>query len=88
MAGRSARIRYRMKYTVQQAKTNLSRLLKEAAAGQEVIIVRGKQPVAQLVAIGKARKKRQPGSMAGQITYTADAFDALTDQELTDLGFA
>ena len=77
-----------MKYTVQQAKTNLSRLLKEAAAGQEVIIVRGKRPVAQLVAIGKARKKRQPGRMAGQITYTADAFDALTDQELTDLGFA
>jgi hypothetical protein len=40
-----------------------------------------------LVAVGKARKKRQPGSLAGQITYTPDAFAPLTDQEMTDLGF-
>jgi prevent-host-death family protein len=76
-----------MKYTVHQAKTNLSRLLEEAASGKEVIIARGKEPVAQLVPIGKARKKRQPGSMAGQITYSADAFAPLTDKELKDLGF-
>ena len=76
-----------MKYTIHQAKTNLSRLLEEAASGKEVIIARGKEPVAQLVPIGKARKKRQPGSMAGQIRYSADAFAALTDKELTDLGF-
>jgi antitoxin (DNA-binding transcriptional repressor) of toxin-antitoxin stability system len=76
-----------MKYTVHQAKTNLSRLLEEAASGKEVIIARGKEPVAQLVAIGKARKKRQLGTMAGQISYSAGAFAPLTDQELTDLGF-
>ncbi len=76
-----------MKYTIHQAKTNLSRLLEEAASGKEVIIARGKEPVAQLVPIGKARKKRQPGSMAGQITYSADAFAPLTDKELADLGF-
>jgi antitoxin (DNA-binding transcriptional repressor) of toxin-antitoxin stability system len=52
-----------------------------------VIIARGKEPVAQLVPIGKARKKRQPGSMAGQISYAADAFAPLTDQEMKDLGF-
>jgi len=28
-----------------------------------------------------------PGRLAGQIAYTADAFDPLTDQELADLGF-
>lgn len=76
-----------MKYTVHQAKTNLSRLLEEAASGKEVIIARGKEPVAQLVPIGKARKKRQLGTMAGQISYSADAFAPLTDKELTDLGF-
>jgi prevent-host-death family protein len=76
-----------MKYTIHQAKTNLSRLLEEAASGKEVIIARGKEPVAQLVPIGKARRKRQPGSMAGQITYSADAFAPLTDKELKDLGF-
>jgi prevent-host-death family protein len=76
-----------MKYTIHQAKTNLSRLLEEAASGKEVIIARGKEPVAQLVPIGKARRKRQPGSMTGQITYSADAFAPLTNKELTDLGF-
>jgi prevent-host-death family protein len=63
-----------MKYSIQQAKANLSRLLEEAAAGKEVIIMRGTEPVAQLVAIGKARKKRQLGTMAGQITCSANAF--------------
>jgi prevent-host-death family protein len=76
-----------MKYTVHQAKTNLSRLLEEAAEGKEVIIARGDEPVALLVPIGKARKKRTPGALKGQITYTDDAFAPLTDQEMTDFGF-
>ena len=76
-----------MKYTVHKAKTNLSRLLEEACAGKEVIIARGDQPVAMLVALGSARKKRVPGKLAGQISYTPDAFEPLTDRELSDLGF-
>jgi antitoxin (DNA-binding transcriptional repressor) of toxin-antitoxin stability system len=76
-----------MEYSVHEAKTNLSRLLQEACEGKEVIIARGKKPVARLVAIGAARKQRIPGKLKGQISYTADAFDPLTDQELTDLGF-
>ena len=76
-----------MKYTVHQAKTNLSRLLEEVCEGKEVIIARGKQPIAKLIALGAARKKRVPGSLAGKISWTADAFDPLTDRELSDLGF-
>ena len=76
-----------MEYTVHQAKTNLSKLLEEACSGKEVVIARGKKPVARLVAIGAASKKRIPGALKGQISYTADAFDPLTDQELKDLGF-
>ena len=76
-----------MKYTVHQAKTNLSRLLEEASAGKEVIIARGSEPVAKLVAIGAARVKREPGKFVGQISYTPDAFAPLTDSELSDLGF-
>jgi len=75
-----------MEYTVHQAKTNLSRLLEEACSGKEVVIARGKKPVARLVAIGAASKKRIPGKLKGQISYTADAFDPLTHKELTDLG--
>jgi prevent-host-death family protein len=76
-----------MKYTVHEAKTNLSKLLEEASAGKEVIIARGKEPVAKLVAIGAAQKRRVPGKFAGQISHAPDAFAPLTDQELSDLGF-
>lgn len=76
-----------MKYTVHEAKTNLSRLLKKASAGEEVIIARGKQPVAKLVPVSDAMQKRVPGLWKGLVAYTADAFDPLTDQELKDLGF-
>jgi len=47
-------------YSVHQAKTNLSKLLQEAENGKEVIIARGKTPVAKLIAIGSAQKKRTP----------------------------
>jgi prevent-host-death family protein len=76
-----------MKYTVHQAKTNLSRLLEEACSGKEVVIARGSQPVARLVAFGSASQSRVPGRLKGLISWTADAFDPLTDQELSDLGF-
>jgi prevent-host-death family protein len=76
-----------MNYTVHQAKTNLSKLLKEAENGKEVIIMRGKKPVAKIVPVAGTAKKRVPGSMKGQIWSSPDAFDALTDGELHELGF-
>lgn len=76
-----------MQYNVHEAKTNLSRLLQEAAKGKEVVIARGHTPIAKLVAIGAARKKRVPGRLAGKISASADAFAPLTDKELKDLGF-
>ncbi len=40
-----------MAYTVHQAKTHLPRLLKEAEAGKEVIVMRGTKPIAKIVPI-------------------------------------
>ncbi len=76
-----------MSYTVHQAKTNLSRLIKEAENGTEVVITRGKKPVAKLVPIASTPKKRIPGSMKGQIWAAPGAFDPLTDEEMRELGF-
>jgi len=76
-----------MSYTVHQAKTNLSRLIKEAEKGAEVIITRGKKPVVKLVPISSASKKRIPGSMKGQLWSAPGAFDPLTDEEMRELGF-
>jgi prevent-host-death family protein len=76
-----------MSYTVHQAKTNLSKLIKEAENGKEVVITRGKEAVAKIVPITSAPKKRVPGSMKGQIWSSPDAFDPLTDEEMRELGF-
>jgi antitoxin (DNA-binding transcriptional repressor) of toxin-antitoxin stability system len=74
--------------TIHKAKTQLSRLIEKACAGEEIIIARGKQPVAKLVALHPENKgPRVPGAWKGKVFYTPDAFDPLTDQEMKDLGF-
>jgi antitoxin (DNA-binding transcriptional repressor) of toxin-antitoxin stability system len=74
--------------TIHKAKTQLSRLIERACRGEEIVIARGKTPVAKLVALSAAQKtKRSPGLWKGKISYSPDAFDPLTDQELKDLGF-
>ena len=35
----------------------------------------------------RAKKDRIPGALKGKISYTPDAFDPLTEQELSDWGF-
>lgn len=75
-----------MAYTMHQAKTNLSKLIKEAQAGKEVIIANGKKPVAKIVAIGSEAKKRVPGRFEGEGRVADDAFAPLTDEELKQMG--
>jgi prevent-host-death family protein len=73
-------------YTVQQAKTNLSKLLRRVAQGEEVIIARGKTPVAKLMAVSTQKKKRIPGQWNGRISYAPDAFAPMTKEELAEWG--
>jgi prevent-host-death family protein len=60
---------------IHAAKTQLSRLVDEAAAGQEIIIARAGKPVARLVALEAPRQRRQLGVLAGKLGIQAD-FDA------------
>jgi antitoxin (DNA-binding transcriptional repressor) of toxin-antitoxin stability system len=82
-----------MKYTVSEARRGLSRLLKAACAGNEVVVAGGKGFLVKLVPIQATEvpnvpdKDRVPGALKGRILYTADAFAPLTDEELSDLGF-
>ena len=69
--------------TVHQAKTNLSRLLKKAAQGEEVIIARGSKPVARLVPVGEAKGKRQPGSLKGKLHVGPEFFEPLPVEEIS-----
>ena len=39
-------------YTVDAAKTNLSKLIERAEKGEEIVIARGKKPVVRLIHVG------------------------------------
>lgn len=61
-------------YSIGEAKTQLSRLVHEAEAGEEVVVRRGPTPVARLVAITSAESgvRRVPGRMRGHIEMRED----------------
>jgi prevent-host-death family protein len=69
--------------TIHEAKTNLSKLLRKVAAGEEVIIARGKKPLARLVALGEVKGKRQPGSLKETLRVGPEFFDPLPENELS-----
>ena len=51
--------------TIHEAKTTLSRLVARAEAGEEVVLARGRTPVAKIVAlVPPAPKRRIPGRFA------------------------
>lgn len=62
-----------------EAKTNLSRLLEEVAAGNEVIIAKAGHPVARLVPVNRP-SSRQPGIAKGKLTQAF--FEPLPDEEM------
>ncbi len=62
--------------TIHEAKTHLSRLIKEALAGEEVIIAKGKKPLVKLVVLPEARQQRRIGGAPDFIKFMADDFDA------------
>ncbi len=67
---------------VHEAKTTLSELLRRVAAGEEVTITRGGEPVAMIIPV-QARKPRVLGGDRGQFEVPAN-FDApLPDDVLT-----
>jgi len=66
---------------IHQAKSQLSRLIAAAEAGEEVVIARGDKPVVKLTPVVIA-KKREFGSMKGKIALTDAFFEPLPDEEL------
>ena len=67
---------------VQQAKTQLSRLLAAVEAGEEVVIARNGKAVARLVRYER-RGKRRFGALAGRIAVDDSFFDPLPEVELS-----
>jgi prevent-host-death family protein len=57
---------------IHEAKTQLSRLLEQAAQGREVVIARAGKPVARLVPVQPPPATRTLGFLAGQGRADAD----------------
>ena len=68
-------------HSIHAAKTQLSRLLAHAARGEEVIIAKGRRPIAKLVAVDATEPKREFGAMRGRAKTTKAFFEPLPDDE-------
>ncbi len=66
---------------IHDAKTHLSRLLDEVAAGAEIVIARAGRPVARRVPLAAVKSLRKPGFLKGKIKI-ADDFDAPLAEEM------
>lgn len=74
--------------TTHQAKTHLSRLLKEAQTGETIVILNGSVPVATLTGVETTPATRPPvGTVtSAEVRYSDDAFQPLRDEELAGWG--
>jgi prevent-host-death family protein len=68
---------------IYEAKTQLSKLLEQVEAGDEIVIARNGRPVARLVPLQRTLPGRVPGGWEGEVWMAPD-FDE-PDAELIDL---
>jgi antitoxin (DNA-binding transcriptional repressor) of toxin-antitoxin stability system len=62
--------------TIHEAKTHLSRLIARALEGEDVIVMRGREPVVTLKPGHAPKNRRRLGGSAGLVKSMADDFDA------------
>ena len=67
---------------ISQAKAELSALIEQVLAGNEVLIAKAGKPVAKLIAYRGPAGARKPGALAGKIWIAPD-FDTLP-QDMAD----
>jgi len=57
---------------IHEAKTQFSKLVRRAEKGEEIVVRRGRKPVARIVPLGKQGGVRGFGSMRGEIKLPSD----------------
>ena len=68
---------------IHAAKTQLSRLVEAAAAGEEIIIAKAGRPIARLMPLANTPGARTLGVLAGKV-QVPDDFDAPLPNEVLD----
>ena len=61
--------------TIHEAKTHLSRLIREALAGEEIIIAKNRQPLVRLTVLPEVKLQRKIGGAKGLIVRMDDDFN-------------
>jgi antitoxin (DNA-binding transcriptional repressor) of toxin-antitoxin stability system len=61
--------------TIHVAKTTLSQLLVRIEAGEEIVLARGKRPIARLVPYHPVGPKRQFGALRGVVSVGPEFFE-------------
>jgi len=72
-----------MQVTIHTAKTQLSKLIEAAAAGEDVVVAKGDTPVARIVPIRKGQFKI--GILKDELKGTVPDFLEAMDDESLDL---
>ena len=68
--------------TIHTAKTTLSQLLARVEAGEEIILARGKEPIAKLVPFRPPLTRRRFGALRGIISIGPEFSEPLPEQDL------
>jgi prevent-host-death family protein len=71
-----------MIFKMHEAKTQLSKLVAAAEAGEEVLIARGSELVVRLTPVKPVASKRKFGAYKGQFTIPDSFFEPLSEEEL------
>jgi prevent-host-death family protein len=70
--------------TIRDAKTNLSKLVARVEAGEEIVIARGRTPVARLMPIRAPSIARRFGALKGVVSVGSEFFEPLPGSEFAD----
>ncbi len=70
--------------TIHAAKTNLSKLLARVEAGEEIVIARGKTPIARLTPVRSPPALRRFGAMKGIVSVGPEFLEPMTEAELKE----
>ncbi|HEY9871416.1 MAG TPA: type II toxin-antitoxin system prevent-host-death family antitoxin [Candidatus Obscuribacterales bacterium] len=72
------------KVNIHEAKTNLSRLVEDAAKGEPFVIAKAGKPLVKVIPVDAPKSIRRLGFMAGQMSVPDD-FNRMGSEEIEQL---
>ncbi len=70
-------------FSVHQAKTHLSRILKSLESDDEVVVTRYGKPIARIIPFEQSKTPRMPGAYKGLIEFDETFFNELPEEKIS-----